>query len=330
MIISRAPYRVSFVGGGTDLKSFYQKSFGLNISTSINKYIYIIIKRPKGIIEKKYKINMGKVQHTDFVDKIKHPIVRETLKYLKIDFPIEIGMYSDLPSKTGLGSSSTFTVALIKGLFTLQKKKISKYELAELAAYIEINKLKRNIGKQDHYASTFGGLNKIKYFNDNKVKVSKIKLQKNVKNKLISNLRIYFSGIRRDASKILKYQNNNVGKIEETLIKIRNLVEPFEKNLTKLSKLSKLGNLIKTNWELKKKISSEISSKKINSYFKIAIKSGASGGKILGAGGGGFFLFYVNDRYKKKLDNSLKKLVKIDFDFEESGVKIIYNDKKDY
>ncbi len=330
MIIARAPYRISFVGGGTDIKSFYEKnSYGKTISTTINKYIYIIVKRPKGIIQKKYKINMGKVQHTDKINEINHPIVREALKKLKINFPIEIGMYSDMPSKSGLGSSSTFTVALLKALLTLINKKMSNYELAELSAYIEINKLKRNIGKQDHYASTFGGFNKIKYLSDGKVQVKKIILKPKNKKEIISNLHLFFTGITRDASKILNYQNKNATKIKKQLIQIRDLVNPFEKCLSKNNKFDNIGIYLKKNWDIKKKISNKISSNLINKQFRDALTNGAVGGKILGAGGGGFCLFYVNKKNKKKFLKSFKNFVKIEFDFEDSGVKIIFNDNLD-
>jgi len=329
MIISRAPYRISFVGGGTDLKSFYSSSYGMTISTSINKFIYIVVKKPSGYIEKKYKINMGDVQHTNYLNKIKHPIVRETLKLLKINFPIEIGMYADMPSRSGLGSSSSFTVALIKAIYELKKKKISKYKIAEIAAKIEIDILKRSIGKQDHYASAFGSLNLIKYNKNEKVFVNRLNLSDNKQKKIDDNLILFFTGIRRDSNDILNYQNQNVENVKDILIKIRDLVLPFRK-LIKGNNIDEIGNILTQSWKLKKSLSNKISSSKINKYFNIALSNGALGGKILGAGGGGFLLFYVRKNKKKQLINSLKNLTQINFNFENDGVKIVYNDKLDY
>ena len=329
MIISRAPYRISFVGGGTDLKSFYSSSYGMTLSTTINKYIFIIVKKPSGFIEKKYKINMGNVQHTNHLNKIKHPIVRETLKLLKINFPIEIGMFSDMPSKAGLGSSSSFTVALLKALYELKKIKKTNYQIAEMASKIEIDILKRPIGKQDHYASTFGGINLIKYKKNRKVSVNRIKLSHNKIKKIEDNLILFFTGIRRNSSDILKYQNKNRRNVEKILIETRNLVLPFKKLLKEKNNIDGIGEILFKSWNLKKSISNKISSIKINKYFDTAMTKGALGGKILGAGGGGFLLFYVKKSKRKTLTNSLKKLIQINFNFENEGVKIIYNDNID-
>jgi D-glycero-alpha-D-manno-heptose-7-phosphate kinase len=234
-----------------------------------------------------------------------------------------------MPSRSGLGSSSSFTVALIKAIYELKKKKISKYKIAEIAAKIEIDILKRSIGKQDHYASAFGSLNLIKYNKNEKVFVNRLNLSDNKQKKIDDNLILFFTGIRRDSNDILNYQNQNVENVKDILIKIRDLVLPFRK-LIKGNNIDEIGNILTQSWKLKKSLSNKISSSKINKYFNIAFSNGALGGKILGAGGGGFLLFYVRKGKKKQLINSLKNLTQINFNFENDGVKIVYNDKLDY
>ncbi len=328
MIVSRTPLRISFSGGGTDIRSFYSLTYGSVISTTINKYLYVILKKQTGIAEYKYRVNWSKVEFCNNIKDIKHPIVRETLKYFKVYFPIEITTISDIPANSGLGSSSAFTVGLIKALSKLLKINISKYDIAALAAKIEVDILKRNIGKQDHYSVAYGNLNIFNFLPNEKVKIQKISIDTNKKKQLEKNLILFWTRIKRDASKVLKKQNKRQKSNYEYLIDLRNTVSKMKLILQSNSDLKNFGELLDYSWNIKKKLSNKISNKIINKYYNTALKNGAVGGKLLGAGGGGFLLIYVNNKNKKKLINSLSDLEYLEFKFENTGSKIIFNSYK--
>ena len=323
MIISRTPFRISFVGGGTDLRAFYSREFGRLLSTTIDKYIYIAVKKQTDIVDFKYRINWSKVEFRQEVDDIEHPIVREAMRMLNIDFPCEVSTFADIPAKSGLGSSSSFAVGLLNALYALKGQIVNKETLASQAAEIEVDILKRNMGKQDHYAAAYGGMNIITFNPDETVKVDPVIKEYQSLRKLSSKLLLFFTGDTRDASKILKSQITATTDKFETLKKMRDLVPELKKTIENEDHDS-FGKLLHKNWLLKKSITNDISNSKLDECYQKAMNSGALGGKLLGAGGGGFFCFYVNTNKQENVKNSLSKLHNLEYKFERDGTQIIY------
>jgi len=325
MIISRTPLRISFVGGGSDIPSFYEKQPGAVISTTINKYIYITI---NDNFDNNIRAKYSKTEVVEKYDNLRHPLIRECLKIAGIDSYIEITSLADIPSRgMGLGSSSSFTVGLLNALFAYKGKILDKKILAELACKVEIDILKHPIGKQDQYAAAYGGLNLFK-FHKNKVIIRPIKNTK-LTNKLEENLLLMYTGKFRNANKILSKQKEDV---EKDIKKFKNLqemvklTELLNKNFL-IGDTQNFGDILEKNWLLKKKLSKGISNKKFDSWYEIAKKYGANGGKILGAGGGGFLLLFSLKKNHNQIIKHLPKLKNCDFKFENEGSKIIYSDK---
>ena len=328
MIITRTPFRVSFFGGGTDLKTFYSKTDGEVLSTAIDKYLYVVVKKKLGIVEHKYRINWSSVEFTNQLNKIKNPIARECLKYFKIDYPIEITTFADIPGNTGLGSSSAFAVGLVNALFALEGKLASKYEIASIAAKIEVDILQRKIGKQDHFASCYGNLNNFVFKKNEKVIINPIVASSKTLNKLENNLMMFYTGQQRNSETILKKQSNVNQNQFENLIQLRDLAKISSKVLLKKNfNIREFGNLVHQNWEIKKKINKFTSNKSIDRFYNIGIKAGAYGGKLLGAGNGGFILFVCSKHNQYKIIKKLKKLIKLDIKFDYTGTRITYIDK---
>jgi len=330
MIITKTPYRISFVGGGTDLKSFYAEEAGQVLSVSINKYIYIVVKRQIGIVEYKYRVNWSKVEFKNSVDDIEHPIVREALKLLSIDFPIEITTFADIPAQTGLGSSSAFAVGLVHALYALKCQMVTKHEIANLAAHIEIDLLGRTIGKQDHYASAYGNLNVLTFHSNEEVTVEPVICNREIRRELESNLLLFYTRLKRDASEILESQNDSVIKTRDILQKMRDLVPELRQVLnaeSDKSDISKFGRILHQNWMLKRSITNDISNPQIDEYYEKAKAAGAEGGKLLGAGGGGFLLFYVEPKFRQKVIDALNDLYHMAVEFDSDGTRITYYDQ---
>ena len=327
MIISRTPFRISYVGGGTDLRSFYQQDYGQVLSSAIDKYLYVVVKKQIGIVEYKYRINWSKTEFRNTIDEIEHPIVREALRLFNIDYPIEITTFADIPANTGLGSSSAFAVGLVHALYALQGKRVSKYQLAMKAAEIEVEILQRTMGKQDHFASAYGNFNTFKFNQDETVTVEPVFYKKETIEKLQSNLILFFTKLKRDASEILESQDRESFNKKEVLTQMRDLVTPMEKILSNGENLNQFGKILDEGWKLKQSISEHISSPKIDEYYERAIKAGAIGGKLLGAGGGGFLLFYVESANQNKVINALSELHYLNVKFDFSGSRITYYDQ---
>ena len=325
MIISQTPFRYSFVGGGTDLKKFYISEPGQVLSTTINKYLYVIIRRQAGVIESKYRINWSKIELKNKLEDIEHPIVRETLKIFKINYPIEISILTDIPAKTGLGSSSSFAVGLINALNAFEGKKISKYDLAMAAANIEINILGRSIGKQDHFAAAYGGFNIFTFNNDESVSIENLLVPSQIKNYLKNNFFLTWTALTRDSSEILKSQLSATENKREVLSKMKNLIPKLKDILIGSNNIDEFGEIINHSWELKRSLTNEISSPLIDKYYKIGLSNGAIGGKLLGAGGGGFILFLVKKDSHNIFKASLPSLQHYQFGFDKYGSKIIYS-----
>ena len=327
MIISRTPFRISFAGGGTDLRSFYRVDQGRVLSSSIDKYIYVVIKRQVGIVEHKYRINWSKVEFCNEIDEIEHPIVREALRLFNIDFPLEISTFSDIPGSTGLGSSSAFCVGLVHALYALLGKYASKHTIASEAGNIEVDILKRTMGKQDHFASAYGNLNVFTFNSDESVNVEPVFYDSKIRNKLEANLMLFYTKITRNASDVLESQDKATEDKRSVLGKMRNLVNPLRDVLAGEQDITRFGEILHEGWLLKKSITNDISSSMIDAYYEKALKAGAVGGKLLGAGGGGFLLFYVEPKNQIKVRDALKELFCLDVKLDNGGTRITYYDQ---
>jgi len=326
MIVSKTPFRISFAGGGTDLRSFYSREAGQVLSTSIDKYIWVTVKRQIGIVERRYKINWSRQEFVDRIEDIEHPIVREALKLMEIDFAIEISIYADIPAGTGVGSSSTFTVGLLHTLFALQGRMASKESLASMAANIEVNILKRPMGAQDHYAAAYGDLNVITFHRDDTVSVDPVLYDVEVRRELERRLLLFYTSIKRDSSEVLRRQDAKTPDKFDTLRQMRDLVGPLREVISGGADLAGFGRILHQGWTLKRSITGEISSPEIDSLYQRGLDAGAIGGKLLGAGGGGFLLFYAEPEYHAALTAELADLFPLPFAFDGEGTRITYYD----
>ena len=324
MIIVKSPLRISLGGGGTDLPSYYGINEGFLISAAINKYVYVTIMRPfKPGIYLKY----SKIEKVRKIDQINHQILRECLKLFKTKKPqIEITTLTDIPAGTGLGSSGSFTVALLKALFEFHKKNIISDKLAELACEIEINKLKNPIGKQDQYISAFGGVREFKFLKNGKVISNNLKISRDNLSILEENLLLFFTGFSRDANNILKKQNDETKKNNNEMIENLNFIKKLgiksKKSLEK-GDFSKFAELMNIHWEYKRTRSKNMSNSEIDKTYKMALKNGAIGGKLVGAGGGGFLMFYSNDKEKLRFEMKKKGFEEVRFNFDFNGTQTI-------
>ena len=324
MIISRTPFRISFAGGGTDLKSFYENEYGAVISTTINKYMYITVNSLSNFHNHKIRISYSKTELINNVDEIKHPVVREALKLVKIDGGIEITSMADIPAGTGMGSSSSFTVGLLNALYAFQGKSVSSEQLAQEACKIEISLLREPIGKQDQYAAAYGGLNYIQFNPGEDVFVNPLVSSREIKDKFRNHLMMFYTGITRKANSILKRQNKNIDSKKQDLKKMRELAIEIRKVLDGGKELDRVGEILHQGWLLKKELTSGISNNLIDGYYNKALEAGALGGKVLGAGGGGFILLYVSPQKQQKVREVLGDLKELSFRFENQGSTIIY------
>jgi len=323
MITVRAPFRISFAGGGSDIDSFYKENYGAVVSTTINKFMYIMI---HPYFHNKITIKYSKTEDVVSINEIEHPLVRECLKLMKVEKGVEIASIADIPAGTGLGSSSAFTVALLYALSAYKQKIRTKEWLAKSACRIEINKVKEPIGKQDQYAVSFGGLNYIRFNPDGTVWIEPIIVKPKMRRQLENNLLMFYVGNERKAGQILRKQKQLMEK-KRKLAPIHKMVKLAEKTKQALTQgsLGKFGELLHEGWLLKRNLTDGITNPQLDDYYNRALKAGAKGGKILGAGGGGFFLFYCDPGYHDSLRAALK-LRELDFEFDDEGVKIVYFD----
>lgn len=322
MIISKTPLRISFVGGGTDFEDFYRRYPGRVLSTSINKYVYLAV-NPK--FDGQIRISYSKTENVAHRNEVEHTIVKAVLEHMDIEKGLEIVSVGDIPSKgTGLGSSSSFTVGLLHALCVHVGRKVSAQTLAKKACQIEIEKLRSPIGKQDQYIAAFGGFNITTFHRNGSVSVQPLFLSKKTKENFKKHLLVFYTGIERPAQDVLSEQNHNIPEKFEFLKKISDLVIPFKESLEK-GNFKELGNILHQNWVLKKELASGISNAKINRMYQASLKAGAFGGKILGAGGGGFLLVIADPKDHQHIKKALSDYRVLDFDFSNEGSQIIFN-----
>lgn len=323
MIITRTPLRISFCGGGTDLESYYSKEGGSVVSTSINKYVYVLV---NGSMDgKTITVRHDDVERAGSVGKLSNPIIRECMMMAGLEGGVEITSMSDMPGSSGLGSSSSFAVGLLNALYAYKGEKKDRETLAGEACEIEIERMKEPIGKQDQYAAAYGGLNHITFDPDESVKVEKIKMPEDLKKKMNDNLMLFFTGITRKANTILSEQKKRTPEKRRSLDIMKDLSLQLKESLIS-GNIENLGKLLHKNWEQKKKLASAITTPEIEKAYSTAVKTGAVGGKVLGAGGGGFLLFYVQKEKQESVRKALGGLREVDFSFTEQGSKIIHED----
>ena len=324
MILTRTPLRVSFCGGGSDIGSFYTKHGGCVVSTTIDKYVYLSLQK---MFNAEYTLlKYSASENVSSIDQIKHPIFRESLKKYGLE-SLELTSMADVPAGTGLGSSSSFTVGLTNLLRTYVGQSSSSKELAEEACDMEINRLNEPIGKQDQYAAAYGGLNMYRFEKDGSVEVSPVRLSDSKKKELNDNLIMFYTGKSRSASQVLEEQKKNIsqGLAESNQIKMCKLAEEMYDCLNK-DDIQSFGNLLDDGWKLKKTLASGISNPDLDAMYDVAMDNGAFGGKLLGAGGGGFMLFYTPADAQDKIISAMSNYKKMPMRFENSGSMVVYND----
>jgi len=321
MIISKTPYRISFAGGLSDLEDYYKYKTGHIVSTTIDKYIYVIVMKSQ---LDRFKVVYKEVEEETCIEDIKHPIVRACLEYLDIDEYLEIVSLSDAVGGSGLGSSSAFTVGLLHALYRYKGEVVSNDKLIEDACKIEIEILKEPIGKQDQTACTVGGLNKLTFYSDG-YKIEKVKIEDTLKEKLQDNILLFNTGITRSASEVLTDQKKNYSNIMDKVTNLCNIAISINKDL-ELGNIDNLGNHLNDVWQIKKK-TGKVTNKDIDDYYKRGIDAGAIGGKICGAGSGGFLMFYCKPENQECLRKELKDLKELRFNIDEEGTTIVYDNR---
>tara|TARA_B110000438_G_scaffold117325_1_gene114649 strand:- start:493 stop:1482 length:990 start_codon:yes stop_codon:yes gene_type:complete len=327
MIVSRTPFRITLGGGGTDLPSYYKDHGGFIFSFCLSKYMYVCINRPSAdnLIRLKYSIS----ESVESLDDLQHDIAKACLQRVGIDSKVEIASLSDIPAGSGLGSSSTYTVGLLNGLHSLNGNYKSLEFLADEACTIEMDILNKPMGKQDQYLAALGGFVVLEIDKDGNVKSKKINLEKSIMNELNRNLLIFYTGQQRKNNKILKEQDDSTkSNKQEVLNSLHYIKESGYKilDIVQSGNIDDLGFMFRDHWEMKKKLSSGVTNEKIDSIYNIALENGATGGKISGAGGGGFFTFYCNKNHQQLRDAmKAEGLKELDYSFDLDGSKIIAN-----
>ena len=327
MIISKTPVRISFFGGGTDYREYFEREGGAVLGATIDKHTYVSVNRLSDFFEYKIRVGYSKAELVNDVNDIKHPSVRETLKFKKISGNLDIHIFSDLPARTGLGSSSSFTVGFLNALYALEGKVISPKQLAEEATYIEQQLIRENVGCQDQIHAAYGGLNKIE-FNKLGILVKPVVITKEKYDCLNESLMIFYTGLTRLASEVAREQAENTKScnLDAYLRRMRQMVYDAEKIISDEKPdvmVQRLGELLNEGWDIKKRLSSKITNSVIDENYHVAMKAGAYGGKLAGAGGGGFMFLFVPKEKQTSVRQALS-LMEVSFRFENEGSKIIY------
>ena len=324
MIISRTPFRISFFGGGTDYPVWYKKNGGAVLSTTINKYCYLSCRVLPPFFKYKHRIVYSKQEMINKISEINHPSVRETVNFFNYKDGLEIHHQADLPARSGLGSSSAFTVGLINALGGLGGEIRTKRQLALDAMHIEQNLIKENVGSQDQTAAAFGGFNKIEFGGPSEIAVQPITLSEQKLNEFQNKLMLFFTDFSRDASMIAKNWIKNTPENKENLSAMNAMVDKSISILTRGKNMDDFGRMLDESWKIKRKLANGITNSEIDEIYKTGIKAGAIGGKLLGSGGGGFMLFYADAEAQPKIKEKLKKFLHVPFRFEYLGSQIIY------
>jgi D-glycero-alpha-D-manno-heptose-7-phosphate kinase len=312
LIVTRTPLRVSFAGGGTDLPEFYERDYGAVFSSAIDKYVYVTLKRHSHLFSEPIRINYARTEMVERVEDIDNDISRECLKFLNVEPPIYISTVADVPSRTGLGGSSSFTVGLLHALHIYKGERVTPSQLADEASYIEIDVLRQPIGKQDQYATAFGGLNLFRFLPGGQVTVEPQRISKNTLDRLFAYVMLFWTGMTRDAASVLSEQKNNTATKLQDLTVMREHAHRLQQ-LTSNCRIdaAAIGTILDESWNLKRQMASSITNSAIDRWYNLAMAAGAEGGKICGAGGGGFLLLLVSPDRQDDVRSALHELSEV-------------------
>jgi len=324
VIVTRTPLRISFAGGGTDVPAFYRDGRGAVFSTAINKYVYVTVKRHSALFLEPVRINYSKTEQVNYIHEIQNDIARESLRFLEIEPPIYVSTVADVPASTGLGGSSSFAVGLLHALHALKGERVSPAQLAEEASYIEIDVLKQPIGKQDQCAAAFGGLNLFSFLPDGAVSVRPQHVSPRRLEELFDCIMLFWTGMQRDASSVLQEQIRNTSSKRRYLERMRQHAHRLEEMLCNGTlDAGSFGRVLDAGWRLKRTLAGSISSPAIDRWYKVAKMAGAEGGKICGAGGGGFLMLIVRPERKHAVRQALSELQEMSVAPEVYGSRVV-------
>jgi D-glycero-alpha-D-manno-heptose-7-phosphate kinase len=331
MIISRTPFRISFFGGGTDYPAWYRQHGGAVLAATINKYCYLTCRYLPPFFEHRIRVVYSKIEDCHTLDEIQHPSARETLRYLKMERGVEIHHDGDLPGRSGMGSSSAFTVGLLHALYALQGRAVGKKQLAAESIHIEQDVLKETVGSQDQVCAAYGGVNRISFLQNGDFSVQPMTVTPDRLSELNAHLMLFYTGIKRTASNVA---SSYVGSMEERAALLNKMSECVDKSCEILSggqDWAAFGELLHEAWQAKRALSDKVSNPRVDALYDDARQAGAFGGKLLGAGGGGFILLFVPPEKQAKVRKRFNRLIEVPFEFEFSGSQIIFFDiEEDY
>ncbi|MEO5574995.1 MAG: GHMP kinase [Gaiellaceae bacterium] len=326
LIVTRTPLRISFAGGGTDLPAFFESGYGAVLSSAINRYVYVTVKRHSELFFEPIRLNYSRSEEVDHVDELENDIARECLKFLEIEPPIYISTVGDVPASTGLGGSSAFAVGLLNALHAYRGERVSAGQLAEEASHIEIEVLRQPIGKQDQYAAAYGGINLFRFEPGSRVAVQHQRLGREQRTELFESILMFWTGHQRDASGVLAEQAENTAAKYQQLVRMREQAQELHELLNNTNgsvDIESMGGMLREGWELKRGLASSITTDRIDAWYERALAAGAAGGKLCGAGGGGFLLFIATPDRRDAVRAALADLTELPVGPESQGSQII-------
>jgi D-glycero-alpha-D-manno-heptose-7-phosphate kinase len=325
LVMTRTPLRVSFAGGGTDLHEFYAREPGAVFSTTINKYVYVTVKRHSGLYKEAYRLNYAETEHAANLDEIKNDIARECLRLVHVDPPLYISTVADIPAASGLGGSSSFAVGLLRALHAMRGERVNAAQLVEEAVHVEVDMLNRPIGKQDHAAAGYGGLNFFRFRADGGISIEPHSPPPEKLETLFSHIQMFWTGITRDSRVVLAEQKANTGSKMEFLRAMRDQADELSRLVRGEFDIETFGRVLDAGWRLKRDLASTISSNQIDTWYENARQVGAYGGKLCGAGGGGFLLFVAPTERHGAIHEALSDLTEISVGYEPRGAQLMFS-----
>ncbi|MBI4575130.1 MAG: GHMP kinase [Planctomycetes bacterium] len=326
--MTRTPLRVSFAGGGTDLPAFYEREWGGVLSTAIDKYVYVTVKRHGALFDEPIRLNYSETEIASRVDDIRNAIARECIRLLEVGLPCYVSVVSDVPAFTGLGSSSSFAVGLLNALHAFRGERVSKGQLAEEAARVELEVLRRPMGKQDHYAASYGGLNFLRFQSDGGVAVEAQRLPEGSLDALFAHIMMFWTGIFRDSTSVLAEQSSRTPQRMDDLLAMREHAVEARRILAEGFDAEAFGRVLGETWERKRRLASAITSDRIDGWYRRGMEAGALGGKLCGAGGGGFLLFIVPPGRHSAMRATMEDLTQVEIGHDVEGSRLLFPAKE--